>query len=454
MKKQLLGLLLFVAIPTFLFAQETTEKSKGELNDYLRSSLHSMMIVHPEDTFGTYIYQAFDSIPIPDKFYDHNMGFRWASNEEILGAQKEKAGLIKAATGKTLSKKDIEKNAAALEKFLNDNEVGKRMVAKWWNLQQPDTTQAPFFDYKLVEERGQYSKKDSEVELAKLTERGTSQLGYEGKELIGNTYLLVNDITYVSPQERQALQKTGVALGGLLFGALEVAFGGDGSIAKNLTNSALQIVDGLEGFKVKTHSYLFRLQWNEEVESTFDNLHWSDASAPNADNIAAFFADTSTYKVKYVAHEYEFDAQDVTKGQYPQSELVKMICTRSLDKNIAALQKQYEDFKVKTPIKVLYNDRGKVVGYTAEIGMKEGITEKSEFQVVDRRFDEKTNRITYRRVARLKVQKGKLWDNRYNAVTEEAPGSDLTATTFKKVSGGEITEGMLIIEGEYKRAVD
>ncbi len=453
MKKQLLGLLLSVAIPTFLFAQETTEKSKGELNDYLRSSLHSMMIVHPEDTFGTYIYQAFDSIPIPDKFYDHNMGFRWASNEEILGAQKKKAGLIKAATGKTLSKQDVEKNAAALEKFLNDNEVGKRMIMKWFNYQQPDTTQTPFFDYKLVEERGQYNASDLDVEEALLTELGTAKLGDDGEELIGNTYLLVNDITYVSPQERQALQKTGVALGGLLFGALEVALGGDGTIAKNFTESALTIVDALEGFKVKTHSYLFRLQWNEEVANTFYYMHYSDV--PNAEKFAAFLADTSTYKVKYVAHEYEYDAEDVAKGQYPQTELVKMICTRSLDKNIAALQKQYEDFKVKTPIlEVLYNDRGKVVGYTAKIGMKEGITEKSEFQVVDRSFDEKTNRTTYRRVARLKVQKGKLWDNRYNAVTEEAPGSDLTATTFKKVSGGEITKGMLIIEGEYKRAVD
>ena len=84
--------------------------------------------------------------------------------------------------------------------------------------------------------------------------------------------------------------------------------------------------------------------------------------------------------------------------------------------------------------------------------MKEGITEKSSFQVVRCQKDTVTNRTTYRYVATLKPIKGQIWDNRYNAVTEEAPGSDLTATLFKKAGGGEILPGMLIIEGKYSKA--
>jgi hypothetical protein len=83
--------------------------------------------------------------------------------------------------------------------------------------------------------------------------------------------------------------------------------------------------------------------------------------------------------------------------------------------------------------------------------MKEGITEKSSFQVVQRVLDPETNRTKYRYVATVVPIKGEIWDNRYNAVIERNPGSDLTATTFKKKSGGEILPGMLIIEGKYRK---
>jgi hypothetical protein len=123
-----------------------------------------------------------------------------------------------------------------------------------------------------------------------------------------------------------------------------------------------------------------------------------------------------------------------------------------MDKNIAALQLAYEDFKVKTPVyEIVTNQKGKIVGYTAKIGMKEGITEKSSFQVVQRLIDPETNRTKYRYVATLVPVKGKIWDNRYNAVTEGNPGSELTATYFKKKGGGEILPGMLIIEGKYRK---
>ena len=91
------------------------------------------------------------------------------------------------------------------------------------------------------------------------------------------------------------------------------------------------------------------------------------------------------------------------------------------------------------------------MGYNIKIGLKEGITEKSKFQVVEKRFDPETNRTSYKYVATIKPEKGKIWDNRYNAAEEQAEGSDRSYTTFKKVSGGEILPGMLSIEGKYRK---
>ena len=129
-----------------------------------------------------------------------------------------------------------------------------------------------------------------------------------------------------------------------------------------------------------------------------------------------------------------------------------MICTRSIDKNISALQLQYEDFKIKTPVYSLeYNKKGKLVGYNIKVGLKESISEKSKFQIVEKRIDPETNRTTYKYVATVKPIKGKIWDNRYNAVQESGEGSELQYTTFKKVGGGEILPGMLAIEGKYRK---
>jgi len=100
---------------------------------------------------------------------------------------------------------------------------------------------------------------------------------------------------------------------------------------------------------------------------------------------------------------------------------------------------------------VLTNQRGKVEGYAAKIGMKEGITDGSKFQVVERVLNPKTGKTSYRYIATVKAVKGKVWDNRYNAVLEEADGATLPYTTFQKTAGGEILPGMLLIEGKYKK---
>ncbi len=429
-----------------IFSPLVAQENTGELAKYARNSLSSMMVYHPEDEMASYIFTAFDSIPIPDKYDDHNFGFRVVVNDSIRGVQRKRAGLIKAEYGKVLSKADVRKNAAALEKLLNNAQCGKIMVAKWFNMAAIDSTEIPVFNTALIQERGQYNASDIDVEQAMLTARGVAALSDAGEELIGNTYMLVNDITYVTAEERAAAAKIALTIIGGIFDALT-----GGSAGSDLAETAGDIADKFTGFTVKTHSYLYQLQWNDSIAAIFYNNYYS--STPNLEKIRAFLADTSTFKVKYVAHEYEFDGKSTLKGKYERPELVKMVCTRSLDKNIAALQLQYEDFKVKTPIyEVLTNEKGKVTGYTAKIGMKEGVTEKTKFLVLQRRLDPETNRTTYRRVATLKPVKGKIWDNRYNAVLEGDEGSELTATTFKKVSGGEILPGMLIIEGNYKKA--
>ena len=431
-----------------LFVSAMMGQTAADALKYRRSALAEMMIYHSEDEFGLDIYEAFLAKPFPDKYDEHGIGFEVVDNDSIANVRRNSHGLVKAEFGKNLTSADVKRNGKALEKILNDNEVAKFMVARWFGMPiDPDNfdISTAHFSVDLIQERGQYNASDLDVELAKQTARGVAALADAGEELLSNTFMLISDMTYVTAEEKAALAKGIMSfLGEVVDGALGT------NIGSQVANLGGDIADSFTGFTVKTNSYLFQLEWNDSIAAIFYNNYYT--SVPNADKVLAFLFDTTTFRMKYVAHEYEYNSKSVIKGSYDRKELVKMVCTRSIDKNIAALGRSYEDFKVKTPVySVEVDDKGHTTGYTAKIGMKEGVTEKTKFQVVERRMDPETGKTSYKYIATVMPQKGKVWDNRYNAVTEKSEGSTLTATTLKKVSGGEIYSGMLLIEGKYRK---
>ncbi|MBR3647236.1 MAG: hypothetical protein IKN59_02480 [Paludibacteraceae bacterium] len=417
----------------------------GQLNTYRRNSLSTILVYHPEDEFGLEIYKAFDSLPIPDKYDDHNVDVRVIDNSKIWGVQLKDSGYYKATYGHQLTEKELRANAQHTENLLNSLQIGKHMVAKWFGLYGSTVNDATF-NTKLIQQRGQYNASDVDIALALQTTRGLATLSDAGEELLKHTFVLVNDVTYITAEQEAAVAKATMSVIGGLFDA----FAG-GSAGRDMANLGGAIADSFTGFKVKTHSYLYQLEWNDSIAAIFYQMHYT--ATPDPAKMQAFLDDKTTYRLKYVEHEYEFDKKSVLKGQYSRTELVRTICARSMDKNIVALAKKYEDFKVKTPVyQVLYSDKGHIEGYAAKIGMKEGITEASKFQVIQRVTDPNTNTTTYKYIATVKPVKGAIWDNRYNAVVEQADGATLPYTTFKKVSGGDIQPGMLLIEGKYTKA--
>ena len=415
--------------------------------DYRRNSLAMMLVYHPEDEFGGEIYKAFDSLPIPDKYDDHNIGWRIIDNSQIWGVQRKDSGYFKATYGHQLTPTELKANALFTEKLLNDAEVAKEMISKWFGL-HGESVEDAVFNTDLIQQRGQYNASDVDVALALQTTRGVATLSDAGEELLHNTYVLINDITYITAEQEAEAAKIAVGVIGAIFDGLS-----GGSAGRDMAKVAGDIADSFTGFKVKTHSYLYQLEWNDSIAAIFYQMHYT--AKPDSEKIQAFLNDKSTYRLKYVAHEYEFDKKSVLKGKYSRTELVRTICARSMDKNIVALGKQYEDFKVKTPVyQVLNNGKGKIDGYAAKIGLKEGITEQSKFQVVQRIQDPETGKSTYKYVATVKPKKGAIWDNRYNAVLEEGDGATLPYTTFTKTAGGEILPGMLLIEGKYRKITE
>lgn len=114
------------------------------------------------------------------------------------------------------------------------------------------------------------------------------------------------------------------------------------------------------------------------------------------------------------------------------------VCTRSLDKAISELQKRFDEFKVYTPLFF-------TKPFQAYIGYKEGVSEESQYEVLEKSIDN-TGRTKYERIGIIRPMKGMIWDNRFMAAFEKESGSDLKFTTFEKVSGKDFYPGMLIRE--------
>ena len=109
------------------------------------------------------------------------------------------------------------------------------------------------------------------------------------------------------------------------------------------------------------------------------------------------------------------------------------------------LQKNHDEFKTKTP---LYSGSPNI---SAKIGLKEGLSEKSKFDVLEQRQN-KEGKTEYVVVGSLKVDDSQpIWDNRYGA-NEENPDAATTTdrTFFKKTGGSDFYPGMLIVQKKGK----
>ena len=169
-------------------------------------------------------------------------------NSTIWGVQRRDSGYFKATYGHQLTAAELEKNAQFTEDLLNEKEIAKKMVAKWFGLHGNSVEDATF-NTELIQTRGQYNASDVDVSLALQTTRGLATLSDAGEELLNNTFVLVNDITYITAEQEAAAAKVSMSvIGGLLD-----AFTG-GSAGRDLAKVAGDIADSLDRKSTRLNS--------------------------------------------------------------------------------------------------------------------------------------------------------------------------------------------------------
>ena len=393
-----------------MLAAMTAGAQDNAQTKYRRSSLYQLMINHREQKFADDIQEVFLTMPVSDHFNDHDLAVKVVDmDEKLKGASSSKEN-------------------ETITEWLENNKVASRMVAKWFN-RDMFTGQC---DMELVKERGLYNASAFDKVMASRSVRGKALLEDAGEDLIGNTFVIVNDIRYVDKE------KTGKAIGmGLrLLGGLSQAF--TGVDLSDMADNLADMSESLKGFKVKINTYLYRLEWNDEVAGIFYQTQYG--VTPDSPAKAAFDKARGTYRLKYVGKQESSGSTTSFLGvnlDTPEA-MVRKACQRAVDENVANLQHNYEEFRTKSPLTG-------VEPITVAIGLKEGITEDTRFEVLEA-VEKEDGVVQYRRVGIIQPIKSLIWDNRYMAVEEGAPNANLGFTTFKKVSGGDFYPGMLVRE--------
>ena len=426
---------------------------------YRRSSLCHILIDEGNMPKREVILESFLNAPLPDKYNDHNISERtfcpdnWKLSADDHAAYavavkayedsqsanvaegekpKKKGGFgkfMKAAAGTALAlasdseesvmvdSKDKEEYAVIANKHLLEQNVAKQLFDKWF------VTEDGGLSMGLVHERGLYDASVLDRQTASNAVEGLDLLRDAGKELINNTFVVVTRFRYLSKDELVAEIDAA---------AQAVA----GAVNENVAAAARLGTMGVKaslgaGYYVRTTSYLFQLNWNEDTENRLKRV-WRDAEGYDA---ADFFA------LNYVGQESAF--ANVKAGIFTnksEEELIDIATINATDAVLAKLAKKYEVFRTKTPLVV---EGDKLYAY---IGAKEGLEGGEKFEVLEQVMDESAGTTVYKRKGTISVVKGKVWDNRFMADEELAAtgkGQSISATEFEGSANG-LYSGMLL----------
>lgn len=403
----------------FLFSTAHCEKIDQEDMQYRRNSIYSIVIVHKNQEFSKEIFEEFSHIPVPDKYNDHTLSV---------------AGLMV---------NDSYTKRSEIDDFIAKNNIASRLVAKWFNRD----IRTGVCDVELLKARGMYNATAFDKELAAHSVRGNSLLADAGENLISNTFLIVNDVSYIDKNKGARIAAgTFMVLAAMAGAYADISAaannqytGGSGTMlglaAGQLIGSAIET---LKGFRVKIKTSLYQLEWDNATEEMFYGLHY--CSTPDETKRRRFEMDRGKYRLKYIGEVVSRGSETSFLGineDYPQM-MIRKACRRAIDENIVDLQRKFECFRVKSPISRVGNN------IQIPIGKKEGVNKKSVYEVLQAK--ESGGKIVYDRVATITPVPDMIWDNRFMAKEEHAEGADLEYTTFYKISGGDIQRGMLVRE--------
>ena len=375
---------------------------------YRRNSLYSILVNNTASEYCEVIKAAFLTMPLPEKYNDHDLSVK------VLEIDGTPFGIRE------------DKENRRFTNFLKKNHVASRLISKWF-LRNPETGACSL---QQIQERGLYNASTFEREMAQRSARSEALLMDAGEDLIGNTYVLMNSIEYA---DKSTGAKLAGALLGIAGGVLSITTGAD--VGKAAFYGAEQL-ENFQKFKVRINTFLYQLVWDDEAAGIFYKEMFSEK--PDADKRKFFEDNRDKFQLKYIGKVESKASKTDFSGLVDPIDMVRKACKRALDENVVDLAHRFEFFRPRVPLL-------STEPLTADVGLKEGLTPQSRYEVLEVVVAEDGTR-SYKRVGVVRPKADAIWDNRYMAVEEMASNATLGATTFEKVRGGDFFPGMLIRE--------
>ena len=421
--KKIFVILMCSVICSATFSQNNAEKVnyKKASDDakYRRSSLDMVLIEMDDFPEKSDVQAAWDSLEFPAKYNNHNIDAKTLDKQNYPITQEDRIAL-----GLKGNKSSMD-TRIQIDKYIEDQDIARRLVGKWFN----ESNGTMNFD--LVAQRGFYNASDMDAAIVSGQARGRAALGDAGFELIDKTFITFSELNFVDNEPAAAIARDAAIIAAQMIpmDMLRVA-------AVAAANAAYEAAK--EGYSVWTTTYLYKLDWSEEVAGEFLQMLYGDKDKFYASDI---------FKLNFVGQEKSKTLVLMSKNddgtQKDNSQLIHKATGRNVNLVFRKLQKNYDSFKPKTPI---YQIDDKFI--TAKVGTKEGLGSKSKFEVLEKVWNEKTQTTTWSRVCILSVSKKfPIWENQFNAGEEVEPqlnskGEQIVATHFK--GNKAVRSGMLL----------
>jgi hypothetical protein len=373
-----------------LFAFMTVFKAVWAQTDYSRSAL-SLVALNFNEKHNEEVLTRFSHIQIPEKFYSNTIERPVVKMHGINRPVRSELPVFLQYMSDDF-----------IMRILNENKVAQQILAQWFNRQTDGT-----FNVDVLKQRGLYNASDNDFMTASASKRGSSTLMDMGLKLVNQSYVLVFDYYDMMTMDEYYTQTE--------------------KEPKDRTSN---------GFKVKVKSYLFRLDFSEEVAADFFKSYWINPEDSDKDlKIKAF--DNAVFKWipvgKQIVEAQSTQLNPVGKlytKQKSNAELIDEMHKEIMEKVLY----QIEARSVQLRVKALVSD---VKPISAKIGKKEGLSFDQRYYVYENRM-KKDSSINKRLIAVVKSMK--VVDNR------QVTSGHSDASQFYQIYGGRVDNMGMFME--------
>lgn len=359
------------------FAQNISE-TKTIPSTYDRSSLTVLILDFGSENHFEGVKESFSKLAFGDKYYRNDIGI------SVLKPNFTRAEF------------SVKPNEL-IANLLKEQRVAEQIIAHWYSMKDDGS-----MSLELVHERGMFNATDASYLQAQSTKRGNTALMDYGTRLINLSYILVLDY-------------------------------------KDIKTMAEAKIKDMRGWKADVNGYLFKLDYNEEIQNAFYDNWIDETDAPEAKVDKKGKIQQISVPISFITKVSQPTTSSQAEGttqigkfvkQKSEKILLEELVQKSYDEVLYFLEKGYEEFRVKTTV---YQARP----IRAKIGKKEGLKTDYRFFAYEYVYNEKKNTVEpkFRGVIRATSN---IVDNR------KVASGDMGTTKFYQTAGRRIRAGYLL----------